>query len=196
MNSRNELLKGFDESSGKVWIYPTNFAIRSYQYNIVEKCLYKNTMVVLPTGMGKTFVAAVVMFNFYRWYPQGKVIFMAPTKPLVLQQAEACYKVLGIPKEDISQMTGSVQPNQRKIQWQTKRVFFLTPQIIMNDILRGNLDIEKIVCVVIDEAHKALGEYAFCKVVESIHERNKNFRVVALTATPGNDIKVKFCYYI
>ena len=50
MDSQNEFLKGFDESSGKVWIYPTNFAIRSYQYNIVEKCLYKNTMVVLPTG--------------------------------------------------------------------------------------------------------------------------------------------------
>jgi Fanconi anemia group M protein len=51
--------------------------------------------------MGKTFIAAVVMFNFYRWYPSGKVIFMAPTRPLVLQQAQACFKIMGIPKEDI-----------------------------------------------------------------------------------------------
>lgn len=183
-------INGFDKQSGEIWIYPTNFPLRDYQFNIVEKCLFKNTMVVLPTGMGKTFIAAVVMFNFYRWYPQGKVLFMAPTKPLVLQQADACCKIMSIPKDDISQMTGHVMPNQRKIQWASKRVFFLTPQVIMNDMLRGNIEIEQIKCVVIDEAHKALGDYAFCKVVESILERNKNFRVVALTATPGNDIKV------
>lgn len=58
--------------------------IRAYQYNIIQQCLYNNTMVVLPTGLGKTFVAAVVMLNFYRWYPNGKIIFMAPTKPLVI----------------------------------------------------------------------------------------------------------------
>ena len=40
----------------------------------------------LPTGLGKTFIAAVVMYNFYRWYPQGRIVFMAPTKPLVAQQ--------------------------------------------------------------------------------------------------------------
>ena len=61
-------------------------------------------------------------------------------------------------------MTGAMQPDRRKILWDTKRVFFLTPQVISNDILRGNLDVKQIKCVVIDEAHKALGEYAFCKV--------------------------------
>jgi Fanconi anemia group M protein len=70
-------------------------------------------------------------------------------------------------------------------------VFFLTPQVISNDILRGNVDVNLIKCVVIDEAHKALGEYAFCKVIESINELNKNFRVIALTATPGSDVKVR-----
>ena len=58
---------GFDSRAGAVWIFPSNMPTRSYQYNIIEQCLYKNTMVVLPTGLGKTFVAAVVMLNFYRW---------------------------------------------------------------------------------------------------------------------------------
>jgi hypothetical protein len=157
-------IDGFDKNSGSIWIYPNNFPIRSYQYNIVEQCLYKNTMVVLPTGMGKTFIAAVVMFNFYRWYPFGKIVFMAPTKPLVTQQADACYKIVGIPKEDMTFMTGQTQAEKRKLLWENKRVFFITPQVISNDILRGTLDVNIIKCVVIDEAHKALGEYAFCKV--------------------------------
>ena len=101
-----ESLPGFDNEAGKIWIYPTNYPVRDYQYNIVKQALFKNTLVVLPTGLGKTFIAAVVMYNFYRWYPQGKIVFMAPTKPLVAQQIEACYNIMGIPQEDTAEMTG------------------------------------------------------------------------------------------
>lgn len=101
-----EFIPGFDVEAGNVWIYPTNYPIRNYQFDIVEQALYKNTLVTLPTGLGKTFIAAVIMYNFYRWYPQGKVIFMAPTKPLVAQQIEACYKIMGIPQSDTAEMTG------------------------------------------------------------------------------------------
>lgn len=57
---------GFDKVAGKLWIYPTNYPVRDYQYNIVQQALFKNTMVTLPTGLGKTFIASVVMFNYYR----------------------------------------------------------------------------------------------------------------------------------
>ena len=101
-----EDIPGFDSSAGKLWIYPTNYPIRDYQFNIVQKCLFKNTLVCLPTGLGKTFIAAVVMFNFYRWYPSGKILFLAPTKPLVAQQIEACHGITGIPQEHLAEMTG------------------------------------------------------------------------------------------
>lgn len=100
-------LPGFDSSSAKVWIYPTNYPIREYQLKIAEAALYQNTLVCLPTGLGKTFIASVVMYNFYRWYPSGKIVFMAPTKPLVAQQIEACYKVMGIPQAHMAELTGN-----------------------------------------------------------------------------------------
>ena len=75
--------------------YPINYPIRQYQLTITEQSLFQNTLVALPTGLGKTFIAAVVMYNFYRWFPQGKIIFMAPTRPLVDQQIEACYDIVG-----------------------------------------------------------------------------------------------------
>lgn len=96
----------FDSSSAKVWIYPTNYPIRNYQLKISEAALFQNTLVCLPTGLGKTFIASVVMYNFYRWYPSGKIVFMAPTKPLVAQQIEACYKVMGIPQTHMAELTG------------------------------------------------------------------------------------------
>lgn len=99
-------LPGFDSSSAKVWIYPTNYPVREYQLKMSEVALFQNTLVCLPTGLGKTFIASVVMYNFYRWYPSGKIVFMAPTKPLVAQQIEACYRVMGIPQAHMAELTG------------------------------------------------------------------------------------------
>ena len=101
-------IAGFDPEAGELWIYPTNYPIRDYQFNIVQKSLFTNTLVCLPTGLGKTFIAAVVMYNFYRWYPNSKIVFLAPTKPLVTQQIEACHGVMGIPQEHAAEMTGTV----------------------------------------------------------------------------------------
>lgn len=179
---------GFDGSSAKVWIYPTNYPIREYQLKMSEAALFQNTLVCLPTGLGKTFIASVVMYNFYRWYPAGKIVFMAPTKPLVSQQIEACYKVMGIPQEHMAELTGtewhtshdshhcyllftrvdlltgSTVARQRQEVWKSKRVFFLTPQVMVNDLSRDTCPARQVKCVVIDEAHKALGNHAYCQV--------------------------------
>ena len=102
----HENIDGFDEVFGSTYIYPTNYPVRDYQFSIIKKAILENTLVVLPTGLGKTFIAAVVMYNFYRWYPQRKLIFMAPTKPLVAQQIHACHNIMGIPLTDTIEMTG------------------------------------------------------------------------------------------
>lgn len=47
------------------------------------------------------------MYNFWRWYPHGKVLFLAPTKPLVAQQINACREVIGIPADDCIELTGN-----------------------------------------------------------------------------------------
>ncbi|XP_075470486.1 Fanconi anemia group M protein isoform X1 [Ascaphus truei] len=182
-------LPGFDLSAGHVWIYPTNLPVRNYQFNIAYTALLHNTLVCLPTGLGKTFIAAVVMYNFYRWYPSGKIVFMAPTKPLVAQQIEACFRVMGIPQRHMAEMTGSTQAQNRKEIWLKCRVFFLTPQVMVNDLSRGACPASEIKCLVIDEAHKALGNHAYCQVVRELSNYTTQFRILALSATPGSDAK-------
>ncbi|CAL9686562.1 unnamed protein product [Knipowitschia caucasica] len=184
---------GFDSSSAKVWIYPTNYPVREYQLKISETALFQNTLVCLPTGLGKTFIAAVVMYNFYRWYPSGKIVFMAPTKPLVAQQIEACYKVMGIPQAHMAELTGSTAAKQRQEVWRGKRVFFLTPQVMVNDLSRDTCPAQQVKCVVIDEAHKALGNHAYCQVIRQLWSQTKQFRILALSATPGGDTKSVQC---
>ncbi|XP_064622547.1 uncharacterized protein LOC135484794 [Lineus longissimus] len=180
---------GFSKFNGRMLTYPTNYPVRDYQLNIVQSAIYRNTLVCLPTGLGKTFIAAVVMYNYFMWYPSGKVVFMAPTKPLVAQQIEACYNIMGIPQTHTAEMTGAMSPVERVKAWQTKRLFFLTPQVMMNDLSRGALPADQVKCLVVDEAHKAQGNHAYCQVVRDILKYSKDFRVLALSATPGSDIK-------
>lgn len=181
---------GFDPYAGKRWIYPINMPVRNYQKTAVEKALFKNMMIVLPTGFGKTFIAAVVMYNFYLWYPEGKLIFVAPTRPLVAQQIEECKKISGIPASDCIEITGNIHSNKRCDVWKEKRVFFATPQVIENDLESKILPAEQVRCIVIDEAHRAQGQYSYVNIVTKLDLANRNgFRVLALSATPGSDIE-------
>ncbi|KAL0100188.1 hypothetical protein PUN28_019546 [Cardiocondyla obscurior] len=186
--SNNPETKGFDFSTGNTWIYPDNFPVREYQYNIVKSALYNNTLICLPTGLGKTFIAAVVMYNFWRWYPFGKIIFLAPTKPLVAQQIDACYEVMGIPSADMVELTGAVTRKNRETAWLKKRIIFATPQVFHNDLERTTIPSHLIKCVVIDEAHRALGKHSYCECIRILSKQNQYLRILALSATPGNKI--------
>ncbi|KFR05856.1 Fanconi anemia group M protein, partial [Nipponia nippon] len=84
---------------------------------------------------------------------------------------------------------GGTQALSRKELWTTKRVFFLTPQIMVNDLSRGTCPAVEIKCLVIDEAHKALGNHAYCQVVRELSKYTNQFRILALSATPGSDTK-------
>ncbi|KXN84777.1 ATP-dependent DNA helicase mfh1 [Leucoagaricus sp. SymC.cos] len=176
-----------DLLEAKHWLYPLNKPKRDYQFNIIKKSLFENTIISVPTGMGKTFIAGVVMLNYYRWFPEGKVVFVAPTKPLVAQQIDASHQSCGIPGNDAAEMTGEIPKAKRERLWREKRVFYMTPQTLMNDLATQNCDVMDIVLIVIDEAHKATGDYAYNQIVRWMMAKNPHFRLIALTATPGSN---------
>ncbi|KAG5639303.1 hypothetical protein H0H81_004505 [Sphagnurus paluster] len=176
-----------DLLEAKHWIYPLNRPKRDYQFNIVKHCLFENTIVALPTGLGKTFIAGVLMLNYYRWFPEGKIVFVAPTKPLVAQQIEASHQACGIPGCDAAELTGQIVKGARARLWKEKRIFYMTPQTLVNDLTSENCDVRHIVLLVIDEAHRATGDYAYNQVVRFLMAKNPHFRILALTATPGGN---------
>ncbi|KAI5962847.1 MPH1 [Candida margitis] len=169
------------------YIYPTNFEVRDYQYNIVRKAFYDNLLVALPTGLGKTFIASTVMLNFLRWFPNSKIIFMAPTKPLVAQQIKACCSITGISSSKVAILLEKTKKNREEI-WNSRQVFFTTPQVVENDLASGVVNPKSIVLLVIDEAHRARGNYAYNNVVNFLRRFNDSFRTLALTATPAADV--------
>ena len=179
-----------DRDSMRTWVYPTNLgSVRDYQYSIVARALYHNMLVALPTGLGKTLIAAVVMLNWFRWTTSAQIVFVAPTKPLVSQQVKACFEIAGIPRSSTTLLTGATTPGLRAEEWRSKRVFFMTPQTLINDLKSGICDPKRLVLIVVDEAHRATGGYAYVEVVKFVKRFNTSFRVLALTATPGASIE-------
>lgn len=172
----------------KTYIYPTNFEIRDYQYNIVERAFYDNLLVALPTGLGKTFIASTVMLNFLRWFPISKIIFMAPTRPLVAQQIKACCSIAGIPSSKVAILLDKTRRNRAEI-WNSRQVFFTTPQVVENDLASGVVNPKSIALLVIDEAHRAKGNYSYNNVVKFINRFSDSYRILALTATPASDVE-------
>lgn len=175
-----------DVGSANSFMYVSNFEKRDYQYDISIEAINNNLLVVIPTGLGKTFIASMIIFNFYRWFPTGKMIFSAPTKPLCEQQFRSVQHQLQIPSNEVVLLTGQIEPSKRIEHWKHARVIFATPQTIQNDLESKLFNAYQIVLLIIDEAHRARGDHAYCKIVSDIAAVTKFFRVVGLSATPGS----------
>jgi len=161
---------------------------REYQLEAARKVIDANTLIVLPTGTGKTIIALIATVYWLEKYPGAKIIFMAPTKPLIAQH-EKTYKVsLKIDEKEIVVLSGEINPERRKYLWR-RRIIFATPQVVYNDLIRGFVKIENNWMFIFDEAHRAVGNYAYVKIVDYINAIGKNIRITALTASPGDKEK-------
>ena len=157
---------------------------REYQENIAKSVLEKgNTLVVLPTGLGKTLIALIVMDKMPT---KGNILFMAPTKPLAEQHAVSIKKHLSIDEEEIALITGTIKPKDRIELWK-KKICICTPQTARNDLMKERLDLDNFVLCVIDEAHRSVGNYAYTYVAEKCWDRN--IKILGMTASPGGEKK-------
>lgn len=170
------------------WVYPSHIPERKYQLHAISRALFSNTLVCYPTGLGKTLIAAVVMHNFVRWFPRSKVVFIAPTKPLVSQQMKACQNFMGLDVSSACEMTGRAKGDERKAAWHNVNIlaYFCTPQTFWNDVKRGICPYEIISCVVVDECHRATGQADVVQALKYMRTAKSKFRVLGLSATPGS----------
>jgi Fanconi anemia group M protein len=161
-------------------IKPSSIEQRDYQTNIAAAAMKESTLVVLPTGMGKTIVALLVIADTLL-KKKGKVLFMAPTKPLVQQHAGFLKQHLL--KFEPTMFTGENPPKQRKAIWTESRLVVSTPQVVENDLEEGRIELNQVDLIVFDEAHRAAGDYAYVSI-------GKRFSGLALgmTASPGSEV--------
>ncbi len=162
-----------------------NVEKRDYQVLAAENALQHNTLVVMPTALGKTFVAALLTAHYLSAKPDKKILFLAPTKPLVEQQAQRMRDVLDIAPESVVSVTGEVSPEERQKMYASAKIIAGTPQTVEHDVLGRKLLVSDFSLVVFDEAHRAVGEYAYVFLGELA--RSSSARVLGLTASPSSE---------
>ena len=161
---------------------------RSYQIAIAATALINNTLVVLPTGLGKTVIALLVIASRLL-NKDGKALVLAPTKPLVEQHAEFFRKTLKIEDHEIVALSGEISPEKRELLWKEAKVVVSTPQVVENDLIAGRISLDDVVHVTFDEAHRAVGNYAYVFIAKTYFNQAKDPLVLAITASPGSDLE-------
>ena len=162
-----------------------NFQPRLYQETILDSCIKDNTLVVLPTGMGKTKIAILTAVNRLTKYPNSKILFLTPTKPLANQIYNEFKNETSI--KEINLFTGTVPPKKRESLWKESKIIVSTPQTIENDIINNTIDYSQVSLLVIDEAHRAQKDYSYTWIAKQYHKNSKFERIIGLTASPGSD---------
>ena len=166
-----------------------DFIPRQYQKSIVASVAKYNTLVVLPTGLGKTNVFLMAAAGRLRQHPESKILLIGPTRPLIDQYFEVFRQHFDLDENLMAILTGSVKPENRVKLWQQSRVIFSTPQGLENDVLAGKISLENVSLLGLDEAHRAVGNYSYVWLAGKYADEARHPRIIGLTASPGSDLE-------
>ena len=159
------------------FIVPNSVEVRDYQVNLANQAKNENCLIILPTGLGKMVVALHVIAD-YLAKGNGGVLFLAPTKVLVNQHYEFLKNTLAI--DDIALITGEDLLEKRKKLWINSAIC-ATPEITRNDMARKIVDTTQFNLIIFDEAHRAVGDYAYVEIAKQLNK--SNIRLLGMTAT-------------
>ena len=163
---------------------------REYQQSISKIASNNNTLIILPTALGKTIIAITIAIDRLQKYPWGKIVVVAPTKPLVHQHKETFEQFLGVDTVDgdvlhACELNGRIQRKQRKDLYENSNLIFSTPQTIRNDIASDLYNFSECTLLVIDECHRTGKNYAYNHLAYLYMMQNPDPIILGLTASPG-----------
>ena len=159
---------------------------RAYQLSALDHCLSASTLLVLPTGMGKTPIEVMALAERLK-QPGGRGIMLAPTNALVNQHLSDMRALLNLPEQqEIVALTGSIPPKKRRDIWEAATIVIATPQVVRNDVQNGLTHLSDVALLIIDEAHRANGNHAMAQVGDLFAEQHPDGLVLAATASPGH----------
>ncbi len=156
---------------------------RAYQLDAAKECLSGSTLLVMPTGLGKTAVQWMAMAENLEG--NGKIVLVAPTIGLVSQQARMAEEFIDVEDGKIITLTGQIRPEKRETLWKDAKIIMATPHVIRNDALSGRILLSEIDLLICDEAHHATGSNSMAQLGDLYLQASNHGKVLAATASPG-----------
>ncbi|NHJ19649.1 MAG: DEAD/DEAH box helicase [Candidatus Lokiarchaeota archaeon] len=179
-------VKAMIELEKRAYLREKHLEHREYQLKIAKECVSKNSLVVLPTGLGKTVIGVYVAAETLEKFPsKSKILVLAPTRPLINQHYDSFKNLMTIPEDQFLVLTGKTVPEKRVELFQENQIIFYTPQTLRNDLVNKKYNLEDVCLIIFDEAHHATGDYAYTLIADEYVDQNPDGTILGLTASPG-----------
>lgn len=162
-------------------IKPNTIEYRKYQVSIAKHASQVNTLVVLPTGLGKSIIAALTIAYRLERFPESSVLFLAPTRPLALQHYSFLKKIMLLNDYTLQIWTGSIPPSKRV--FKKKSIVVGTPQALLNDVIAQRIPLQEFSLLILDEVHRCVGNYPYTQLSSLYLQLSHYPLILGLTAS-------------
>lgn len=153
----------YDENKKLEW--------RKYALDLINGLNSGNTGLIADTGTGKTIMA------FLAFKALGlRTLFLTPTVILTDQHADLYKKVSG-------QEALVINGTKKKRDWNQGQLIIATPHVFIADRAKGFINEKDFDLLVVDEMHKAEGQYPYVPIAKLFIAKSK--KILCLSASPG-----------
>lgn len=168
--------------AGSLVAAKSNLSPRRYQWRAYFFGCFNNSLLCLPTGMGKTLIANMLMKAYHQRNPNQGQVFIVPTIVLVEQQAAAIEQTTGL---KVKRRSGE---HERVGLWSASEICVCTHAMLLNAIKMKRIDMSQLSLVVLDEVHEANSansQYGLLLPFILKCPASQRPRVLGLTASPS-----------
>lgn len=162
------------------------------QARVIPAALEKNDLIVKArTGSGKTAAYAIPICELIEWLEnKPQALILTPTRELAVQVKEDFISIGRFKRIKAAAVYGRHQFSMEKAELKQKtHVVVGTPGRIMDHIKKGTLPLNKINCLVIDEADRMLDMGFACQVEAIMKELPKERMTMLFSATMSDEVK-------
>ncbi|XP_063241716.1 endoribonuclease Dicer-like isoform X2 [Bacillus rossius redtenbacheri] len=168
-----------------------SFLARDYQEQLLETARNQNTILYLPTGSGKTYIAVMLIkakldeLKGDLWNGGKCTVFMVNTVPLVVQQGKYIARFVPV---NVGMYSGDMNVDVwNKSKWNEElrknKVLVMTCQIFLDMLLHGYITLADVNLLIFDECHHAVEDQPMRQVMSTFQDCENPPRVLGLTAT-------------
>ncbi|KAJ3108457.1 Interferon-induced helicase C domain-containing protein 1 [Phlyctochytrium planicorne] len=167
------------------------YAPRPYQLEMFLHAAVQDVIMVMPTGSGKTLIAAMLLLHWSQMNPKRIGVFVVDKVPLAYQQAEQIRRYTGLRVYELcgentfDGLIAKVFPEKGPT---VPHVVVITAQCYFNILDRGLTRISEAFAIVFDEVHHLSGNHPYHLIMSnfiSLEKGNARPALIGLTASPG-----------
>ena len=172
---------------------------RDYQREMFLDVMRGNTLVYLPTGSGKTLIAAMVLSCMKKLNPDKLMVFLVDRIPLVYQQSDyikSQVKDLRVETLVAEMETQQQKDVHRKLADRKVDVLVVIHQIFLNFLASESnpiVEMSNVSVLVFDEAHHCRGNHIYNQIMNHYHVTPNRFKpvVLGLSASPAGEVSTE-----